>query len=432
MSEDFLYFIWENKLFSSPNLETPDLRSIRLIHPGYRNDDAGPDYLYSKLVIDGQYWVGQVEMHVKSSDWNRHGHQHDPNYNAVILHVVWEHDKDIFIHSPGDLPVLILSKFAIADYERGYQKLSQNLALFPCESQIKQLPNLLKRQWLDRLLVDRMHLISERVLRTFQNTGNDWQECFYLYLVRSFGLRVNAEAFEMLGKSISYQFVSRFRDREHALEAVFFGQSGMLSRRFTDPYPVKLQKEYEFWRRMFGFDGLDQSVFRYHRMHPSAFPSIRIAQLAALLRDIYPISDLIQVGITLAELKSKLTATPHQYWNTHYKFDSPVKMKSSLLGEGTIERIILHSVIPILFTMGKVNSKQSYIENALSLLEELRAEENKITKKWTAIGVHPENAADTQALIHSFKQCCSAKKCLSCLIGKQILVRTKKHDSKDV
>jgi len=432
MNEEFLYFIWENRLFKRPTLETADSKSITLIHPGYRNLDAGPDYLYSKLSIDGQHWVGQVEMHVKSSDWEKHGHHHDPNYHAVILHVVWEHDKEIFIHSPGDLPVLILSRFAIPEYLTTYTRLAQDLALFPCQNQMPEIPDHIKRQWLDRLLVQRLELVSQRVINTFQKIGNDWQECFYIYFVRSFGLRVNSEAFEMLAKSVPYKFIARYRIRNDSLEAVLFGQSGMLNGKLHEPYPILLQKEYQFWKRMLGFHEMNASIFRYHRMHPSAFPSIRIAQLATVLRAVYPISELLSAENSLEWLKQKLGANPNEYWNRHYRFGSPVKEKSAALGDLTIERIILHAIVPVMFAMGRLNAKQELIDRAIQLLNQLKAEENRITKKWHDLQVYPENAGDTQALIHSFKECCSAKKCLSCLIGKQILVRTTTHDTKDI
>lgn len=431
MQEEFIYFLWQHRLFDLSDLRTSDGRELTILKTGFRNPDAGPDFNGGRIAIDSQEWFGNVEMHVKSSDWLAHGHQHDPAYLNVILHVVWEHDKEIYLRSPGDLPVLELSKYTSDNYLSKFRDLSENLRDIACRDKIRDLDEITLIQWKDRLMVDRLRVLSQRVEQQLEITQGDWQEVLYRHLARAFGLKVNALAFEVLAKSVPYAFISRFRKRGLAIEAIMFGQAGMLEAKFKETYPIALQKEYDFWKHAFGFTALAPGMFKYLRMHPTAFPDLRIAQFAALLKSVYPISDLVAPDRNLMELKVRLEAKPHEYWRKHFRLGVSSNRAHGTIGNQTLERIILHGVIPVMYTMGMRGHNQKLKERAIQLLESMEAEKNKVTRKWAECGIKANNGAESQALIHGFKEMCSNKKCLSCLVGRQLLM-SDHYDTADI
>lgn len=421
MQEDFLWYIWQHRLFDDPNLRSSQNQSIFVEHPGYLNRDAGPDFNLARLKLNGQRWVGQVEMHVKSSDWLKHGHQTDPAYHNVILHVVWENDCPIHIRKPGDLPVIELRHFVKEERVERYRSFISQPDPIACRGSISGLDQVILRQWMDRMSIEKLSAKTVEVKSRLDRHLNDWQEVLYILLARAFGMRVNSDAFEWLVTSTPYRILARYRSKENLMEALLFGQSGMLDSGYHEHYPALLLDEYKLWRKALGLEPIPPGSFKSMRMHPAAFPGVRIAQFCALIKHVHPLTALLSDNLGLAELLELIRVEPHAYWQTHYRFGKEVKAHSARAGEDLAHRVVLHALIPVLFAYAEVRGDSRSRERAIHLLEQLPAESNRIISLWQDVGITPCSAADTQALVHAYKNWCSSKKCVSCLIGRRIL-----------
>lgn len=417
MDEEILSYVWENRLFRVKKLQTTCGKSLTIRHPGHKNADSGPDFQLSRLNIESGEWVGQVEIHVKSSDWFKHGHQNDEAYRGLILHVVWEHDKDIPQLSEAGVHTLELQNFIDPlELERCYELL-HSLELIPCKAeQAKDI--LVKTQWLDRMLAERLENKSVQILQTLDKCGNDWQEVLYRCIARAFGLKVNVFPFEMLSTILPYRLLARNRGYENRLEALIFGQSGFLHHQLIDQYPQHLRQEYLNLAKAYALESMPVSNWKFLRMHPNGFPTLRLAQFAQLLRNVHPLTDLISITDNLDELTAFFTSKPHPYWDDHYRFDKAVSPFSSRMGTDTASMIIINAMIPFIFTYGKSRHDQDLQNKAIAMLELIPAESNKITRMWSSLDLKVSSASDSQALIHAYSNYCSSKKCLSCTLGR--------------
>lgn len=430
MQEDFLFFLWKHRIYRADQLTTVCGMKLEVINPGILNTDAGPDFSFAHIRFNDHELMGQVEMHVRSSDWIAHKHHKDKSYENVILHVVWEQDREIFLHKEGDLPVLQLSSFTNTMYLLKYRELLERLHAIPCNAEFSQVKKILKRQWMDRMLVSRMELLSKRVEEDLKHLDGDWQELLYRRIGKAMGARVNGQAMELLCQTVPYSFISRYRDRRNTVEAILFGQSALLSHNCEDGYPRKLWKEYAFWKEYLHLEAVQTGVFRFMRMRPAAFPTMRIAQFAEILKQVSPISRLLDVANSAAEIKSTLMVEVDAYWTEHYRFDkTSARRHSAKPGSQVLEQIILNAIVPVMFTLGILRNKQNLKSRALKLLEELPSEQNKIMREWENLGLRSESSAESQALYHCFTEMCAAKKCLSCDIGKNILINSSINDS---
>lgn len=417
MKEDFIHFLWKFRLFNTPELYTTKGLSVEILNTGMANMDSGPDFSAARIRIDDTLWAGNVEIHVTSSDWYRHGHQEDPAYNNIILHVVMEHDKEITDSGGNEVPVLEVKQyFDMALFYR-YQKIISSGSWIPCEGFLHQADNFLVINWLSRLLVERLENKSGEVKRFYQYFENNWDQTLYYFLARNFGFKVNASPFALLAQSTPYRILARHRDDLTQVEALLFGQAGLLNRDFSDAYPTLLKREYRFLQQKYKLVAIDASLWKFARLRPSSFPTIRLAQFARLIHQSPNLFNSISQSKTSKEIAAGFEVHCSPYWLTHYNFDKPSGPKQKNMGTSAIENIIINTIAPLKFVYGTEAMLNEVKEQAINLLTELPPEQNVIVDNWIQTGIKPQSAGESQALLELKKYYCTPRKCLQCAIG---------------
>lgn len=424
MKEDFIHFLWKFKLFNSTDLFTTDGLPLEIIHTGMHNTDSGPDFSAARLRIDGTTWAGNVEMHIRSSDWFRHRHQNDPAYGNIILHVVMEHDRDIFDSDGNVVPVFEIRNFFDAALMHKYEKIMQSKSWIPCENFISEADSFIIMNWLNRLVVERLERKADEIVQFYTFFERNWEQTFYYFLARNFGFKVNGSPFALLSQQTNYRIVARHRDDLTQLEALFFGQAGLLEDGFKDAYPTLLKREYDFLKHKYALNPIDGSLWKFGKMRPQNFPTIRIAQFARLMHQSENLFSQITEKASKDEIRKLFMAKCSPYWNDHYRFDKSSSTKSKNLGIPAIDNIIINTIVPLKFVYGRESLRNDIQEQAITLLTTLPAEDNQIIRKWINNDIKPESASDSQALLELRKFYCTPKKCLLCAIGNNLVRKT--------
>lgn len=421
MKEEFLAYLWKNKLLFTKELKTTYGEVLEVVHPGHENHDAGPDFFDARVRIGSTLWAGNVEIHVKTSQWNLHGHQHNAAYDNTILHVVFEHDLEIKNALNQSIPVLITAGKFDHKLLFNYQKLQASRAWIPCQAHIGSTDRLLVGNWLNRLLVERIERKSEEVIHFLRYFENDWEQTFYYLLARNFGFKVNATPFGLLAQRTPQNLLIRNRNNLTTIEAILFGQAGLLKSNFQDVYLKNLWAEYLHQKIKHELTPVESKLWKFARLRPINFPSVRIAQLAMLIYQSGLLFRNIIETQNPSDIHKRFRVKASPYWDNHYTFDEPSVIKEKWLGYDSINNIIINTVAPVLFIYGKQNMQPELCEKAMALLHETPAESNNIISKWKGVGVNPEHAADSQALLELKKYYCLPKKCLRCSIGHSVL-----------
>lgn len=423
MREDFLHFVWRLRRFRLTELKTTTGQVLEIIHPGLHNHHAGPDFLDARIRIDGTLWAGNVEMHLRSSEWHAHKHQEDPNYNNVILHVVLEEDV-VIRHQDGEpIPCLDLRNYLPVGLAKQYLRLLHSEQWVPCQQQLYTVPEITFNLWLDRLLVERLEERTLALEERLDRNGGDWEETFYQSLAWGFGLKVNADPFLMLAESLPLKTLLRHKNSLPQMEALLFGQAGLLEEDFTDDYPQQLQKEYQFLKQKYQLQPLSTNHWKFMRMRPANFPSVRIAQWATLLFRTGQLFSKMLVAKNLREIENAFVVELSNYWQTHFRFDKASKKSTKTLGKARIHLLVINIIAPFIFLYGKKRGADIYQERALSLMEAVPAEHNHILSEWKALGIDAKQAGQSQALLQLKNSYCNEKRCLDCAIGCSILKR---------
>jgi len=419
--EDLLQFIWASRLFEHHALRTTDGRSVEVLKPGRIQRNSGPDLLDAQLRIDGQLWAGTVEVHLRSSEWNAHGHQFDPAYENVVLHVVYEHDAEVRTLRGNTLPTVELLPRISSESIALHYSLMRDQGFVPCASKLGRVNKDRLSPWLERVLVERLERKTVEVESLYKNLHGDAAETLYHLLARAFGLKVNAEPFGMLAHAIPLRTVQKYRDDALRTEALLFGQAGLLQVDFVEEYPRTLQQEHALLARLHHLRPAPVAAWKFGRMRPVNFPTIRIAQLAqVLMRCEGGIPEMLQVD-RVEELHRMLDVSASSYWNTHYQFDSPTASKPKRLGRVGADHIIINAIVPALFALGRLQGDQRLADRAMDLLEQLPPESNAVLAGWAGLGLVADTAARGQALLELKNMYCSARRCLSCGVGNQLL-----------
>ncbi len=424
MTEDFLHYIWKFRLFDMTDLKTDEGESLQVVKTGDHNAHAGADFFNSKVKIGTTLWAGNVEIHLQTDDWNKHHHQHDKAYNNVILHVVYDSDESVIMVDKRLVPVLELKGKIKRKIWDNYEELIGNKDWIPCEQQIKSVDRFTIDNWLERILIERLERKTGELLLALNQNNNNWEETFYRTLAKNFGYKINALPFELLAKSIPNIILAKHKDNIEQIEALLFGQAGMLNDdTMDDDYYKSLKKEYEFLKHKHSLTPLDESLWKFMRLRPISFPSIRIAQFAQLIHhSSHLFSKILEVRST-RELSKLFKVSTSDYWREHYVFGKPSVTKSKPLGRDFIDTIIINTVVPFLFVYGKKKGLPKQTDKAFRFLEELMPEKNSILTKWNEIGVDATNSYQSQALLELKNEYCVRKKCLTCGIGNKILNR---------
>lgn len=421
MKEDFLHYVWKYKLFDTSNLLTTNKEAITIINSGQHNTDAGPDFFNGKIEIASTIWAGNIEIHINSSDWLAHKHQHDKAYNNVVLHVVFNDDKVIYDAHNNPIPTLELKGLINSELIAKNQYLQSSKDWVACQNQINTVDKFTINTWLNRLAIERLERKSEEIEFTLQQNKNDWEQTFYQYLFKYFGLKVNALPFEQLAINTPLKIAEK-HSQIISVEALYFGQAGFLEDNIKDEYYLCLQKEYRFLKAKFSLQPIDKSLWKLLRLRPANFPTIRISQLANLLnKETRLFTKVIEAEKVLVVEKLFKTETS-EYWKSHYQFGVLAENSSTKkVGKTLINSLIINVVVPFLFVYGKQKQDEKLIDKALSFLENVKPENNSIITKWNELKVVSHNAMQSQALLELKNNYCSQKKCLNCNIGSKIL-----------
>lgn len=420
MKEDFLHYIWQNKKLDLLNLKTVSGEKIEVLHSGSFLQQAGPDFFNAQLIIANQKWAGNIEIHLKSSDWYAHQHEQDDAHNNVILHVVWQHDAPIYRKDNSEIPVLELKDFVSNELVAKYEKLSVLKHWIFCENQIATVDSLVINIWKEKLFFERLQRKSQFVFELLQQASNDWETVLFLLLAKNFGLNTNSETFLKVAQSISFQIVRKEAVDEKMLEALFFGQANMLPDTFEDNYINELKSWYDYLKLKYQISNTVYEKVQFFKHRPDNFPTIRLAQLAMLYHKQRNLFSQIIAAKDLKSIMQLFTVSVSSYWKTHYNFDVKSSFKEKNLSIAFIHLLIINTVIPIKFAYANSQGKEN-IEELIALLSEIPAEKNAIIDKFTAIGLASQSAFDTQSLLQLKNEYCNAKKCLQCSIGLQLL-----------
>jgi hypothetical protein len=418
MREEFLYYLWENRLIDKA-LQTTEGELVDVVATGYRNTDSGPDFLEARIQIGDKLWAGHVEIHVKTSDWNRHGHQNDKAYQNVILHVVYENDSKV-----NDIPTLELKDHFDEMLFANYQRFISSKSWIPCEKNIIKVPVFTRLSWLDRMAVERLESKSETVTKILETNQFDWEDALYKLLMRYFGLKVNNEAFEYLSNILPFKTLLKHADNLVQVEAMLMGCAGFLEDDFTEEYPLQLKREFAVMKAKFNLLTMPAERWKFMRMRPSNFPTIRLAQMAQLIHKNGGLFSKIKAAKNTAEVKAMFDIAASAYWETHYRFGVSTESKPKHLGDTTADVLIINAVAPLLFCYGKLHKDESVCETAMQFLEETMAEDNAVIRHFAQCGVTAENAMQTQALLHLYSYFCKRKRCLECRIANVLLHKT--------
>lgn len=420
--EQLLHYVWKHKIFPLKELKTTTGQQVEVIDTGLANTDAGPDFFNAKLKLDGVLWIGNIEIHERSSDWFKHGHHADAGYNSVILHIASEIDTEISRSNGERIPqIQLICPEAV---RTNYKELLETDSYPPCYRIIPSLPPFTAHSWMTALQMERFEqkatLLNERLKRC---QGN-WEDAFFITLARNFGFGLNGDAFETWAHRLPFRAVDKHRNDLFQIEAIFFGQAGILEDSDGDGYYLRLKKEYTYLQHKFGLIPMDASLWRFLRLRPANFPHIRIAQLACLYHRAYGLLSRIMETETLQGLRDILKGGTSEYWLTHYTFGGSSPSRPKTLSNTSLDLLIINTVVTFLYAYGLHKGNRVLCARAGSFLEELKAENNYITRMWEQCGMKASNAADSQALIQLKKEYCDKKKCLYCRIGYEYLKRS--------
>jgi len=426
LTESFLHYLWQFQYFDKRELTTTTGESISVITPGILNTDSGPDFSQAKIRVDQISWVGSVEIHIQSSGWHEHKHHEDAAYENVVLHVVWEDNKPIHRIDGTRIPTLQLKNRVDKGLITSYQKLVSNGAAVPCHSTFQLVDAVIKYSMIDRAAMVRLENKSKQVLDLLKVNQGDWEETTYQLLASGFGFKINKDPFSQLAKALPYKFIRKHRTKIEQTEALLFGQSGFLVAKSKDEYLSQLYHEFEFLSKKYNLNPtqLHPSQWKFLRLRPANFPSIRLAQFAAVLTSCENIFSTIIEFDTYKALESLFQVQASPYWKNHYRFGKTSAGNVQPLGADSRDILLINTVIPLLIAYGQSRDDWSYVDRAVQFLQQISAEKNKITRTWQQLGYTGSNAFETQGLIELYNNFCQRSACLNCAIGAAILKPT--------
>lgn len=421
MQEDFLHHIWKFQKFSKVTLKSEEEEPIEIVHQGTHNFNSGPDFFNAQIKIGNQLWVGNVEIHLKSSDWYAHHHEIDKAYDNVILHVVWEHDVEVYRKDNSVIPTLVLKNrvdhFALAKYNTLFSNKKHWIA---CEEDFPEVDDFLIENWMERLYFERLENKSNAILELLKASKNDWEAVFFQMLAKNFGLKNNAEAFLSMAQSFDFSVLRKIQDKPIQLEALLFGQADLLEIESEDSYVNNLKKEYNFLKNKFKLENSQVAPVQFFRLRPVNFPTIRLAQLAAVYSANEQLFSKVISVKTKEEVYTLFDVSASNFWDTHFHFSSVSPPRKKRLTKAFIDLLIINTIVPLLFCYNKHIGKENS-ETLITLMSSIKKEENTIVSKYNDLKLVAESALHSQALIELKINYCDKKKCLQCAVGNRLL-----------
>ena len=421
MTEEFLHHCWKQRWYDWRGLKSTDGEAIEIVKPGEHNFDSGPDFFNAKIKLGATEWAGNVEIHLKTSDWNKHKHQDDKAYGNIILHVVYENDCELNFENGMRIPTLELKQAIAPKFFLNYISFKNSLDWIPCENSINRCDSLIKSSCLSRLAIERLEYKSKIILEALKLNHNNWEETFYQQLARNFGFKINAVPFELLAKSLPNALLAKHKNSILQVEALLFGNAGMLERQYADKYLLHLQNEYQFLKHKYKLKGIEAHLWKFLRLRPPNFPTIRITQFAALVHRSEHLFSKILVLKQLTEIYELMDVQASAYWCSHYLPEKKSKNRTKSLGKNAIHSILINTIVPFLFVYGKQKQQEEYVERAIDFLQKIPAENNATCNHFATLGFELKSAEQTQALIQMRQEYCLKKNCLHCAIGNNLL-----------
>lgn len=427
--ELLLHYCWKHRLFRQYNLKTTEGEDIEIIDTGLHNHDAGPDFFNAKINIGGTMWVGNVEIHDKSGDWYQHGHDKDPRYNNVILHVVANANTEVCTSEGRRLPQTVIT--VPEEVERHYAELLSTDSYPPCYRIVPSLSRLTIHSWMSALVTERLEQKTDAILQRVEKCHGAWENAYFITLARSYGFGINSDAFETWAEHIPLTTVAHHQDDPMQIEAIFLGQAGLLNteaiperyrqQAADDEYFKTLDNEYRYLAHKFSLTPMDHRLWKFLRLHPQNFPQIRISQLAKLHHERKTgLASLLECK-DIDDVMKTLGTSATEYWQTHYNFGQESRRNTKKLSKQSMNVLAINTAIPVLFAYGRYKGKEELCEKALEMLDELKVENNAVVRMWQDVGLNAQTASDSQALLQLKKQYCDRKDCLRCRIGYEYL-----------
>lgn len=418
MTELLLHYIWQHQLYNNAQLRTITGLPVQVLKVGTYNTNAGPDFTNAQLIIDNVTLVGNVELHINASDYLKHKHQHNPAYNNLILHVVLNNDKDIALHN---VETIELKHLVNTGVEAKYEHLMKQNKLL-CAAQISTVPQHLLNTYLESLTIERLSTKVHDIETTLARNNNNWEQTFFIYLCRALGAPINSDAFQLLAQSIDVQLLAKHKNNLLQLEALLLGQAGFLTTpATTDTYHTQLIKEYDYLKNLHQLQPLNASTWKYMRLRPAHFPTVRLAQLASIVHGATHLFSQLIEATNVKQCYLLFDVEPSAYWLTHYQLGAPSSLRIKGLGTSTINTILINTVVPLLFAYGNYTQSESTKEKAYNWLCAISPEKNSIVTCFTQAHIQPTDAAQSQALIQLYKNKCTHKQCLQCVVGNYVL-----------
>lgn len=420
MKEDFLHYLWKFKKFETLNLITTQKEQITIIKTGDYLELSGPDFFNAQIIIGKQKWAGNVEIHLKSSDWYVHGHEKDAAYENVILHVVWEHDTEIFGKNNREIPVLVLKNYVSSETVNNYQALMSPKSWISCEKQIAQIDDFVFKNWQERLFFERLERKSKFIYDLLEETNQDWEAVLFCLLAKNFGLNTNGSAFLQIAKKLPFSIIRKESFEVENLEALLLGTSGLLDAEKEDVYFKDLKIRYFYLLYKYQLDKAYTDPVEFFKHRPDNFPTIRLSQLASLYNKHQNLFSKIIALKSVKSIYELFNVSASLYWQNHYQFDKESPKKSKPLSKSFIDLLIINTIIPIQFAYSNIMG-ESFSEDLIALLNEVSPEKNSIIEKFESFGISAKNAFDTQTLIQLKNEYCNQKACLRCAVGMELL-----------
>jgi len=420
--EEFLHYLWQHKLFNFSALKTTDNQSIKILNSGQLQPNAGPDFFNAQIEIDGIKWAGNVELHIKTSNWLQHKHQNDEAYDNVILHVVYEADVELKRKNGENMPTLELKNLIDPKLEAKYLMLMESATWIPCNDHIAKVDDFTIKIMQDALVVERSSTKTLDIEIALKLNKNNWEETFYQFVAMGFGLKVNAEPFQMLARNSPLNILIKHKNNLSQIEAILFGNAGLLNQKLKDNYGKTMFEEYQFLKKKYDLTEQLPHSWKFSKIRPSAFPTIRIALLAQLIFQSNHLLSKILATKNVKDIYELFELKASSYWDKHYRFDNEAKTnKPKILGKTAIQLIAINVISPFLFVYGKQMGKNEIIDKALELLHALPKENNNVVRNWEDLGIDVKSAYESQAMLQLKNNFCAKKQCLRCQIGHKIV-----------
>jgi hypothetical protein len=420
MKEDFLHHVWQFKKFDIANLKTTKGESIQILNSGQYLQLAGPDFFNAQIIIENQKWAGNVEIHIKSSDWYVHNHEKDSNYDSVILHVVWEHDVPIFRKDNSEIPTLELKEYvALSDLHKYQSLISQKFWIY-CENELQNVDQFVFKNWQERLFFERLERKANLIFELLETSNHDWEAVLFCLLAKNFGLNTNGEMFYKVAKSIPFSVIRKESFSLESLESLLLGQANLLSHDFQDSYSKELQKSYKYLFQKYQLREKVIGSVEFFKHRPDNFPTIRLTQLASLYFHRKNLFSLVMNCSSMNELYQVFNVGVSEYWETHYNFDKESSKKKKKLSKSFVDILIMNTIIPLRFAYA-LSQKKEITQELIDLAVSIPSEKNVIIEKFNSFGIESKNGYESQSLLQLKKNYCDLKKCLDCAVGHFIL-----------